>query len=202
MPWIRGTHDAATPPISASRRGCRRASGRLAPRTRASLSDPPDHADRAVPARRLDRRRRPHRRRPHVAHARPADRGAERLRRRRHHRLDPGDARRSRRLHHPDGPDGHARRLGRALSEPRLQARRGFRADRHGHRLSADHRGEEGLPGEGPQGIRRLRESEFHARSTRRMPASARSSSPPACCSIRSSAPSRRWCRSTAARRP
>ena len=95
-------------------------------------------------------------------HARPADRHAERRRRRRHHRLDPGDARRSRRLHHPDGPDGHARRRALALSEPRLQARRRFRADRAGDRVSGADRGAQGLSGQGPQGIRRLCEGEPH----------------------------------------
>ena len=67
--------------------------------------------------------------------------------------------------------------------------------------VSAAHRGAEGLPGERPQGIRRLCEGERQQAQPGRMPASARSSSPPACCSIRSSARSRRWCRSTAARR-
>ena len=55
-----------------------------------------------------------------------------------------------------------------------------FETDRPGHRLPDHHRGQEGFPGEGPQGVRRLREGERQPSSTRRTPASARSSSPPA----------------------
>ena len=40
------------------------------------------------------------------------------------------------------------------------RARCRFRTDRHGHRVSVDHRGKEGFSAEGPQGIRHLCEGE------------------------------------------
>ena len=70
------------------------------------------------------------------ARARAAVRHRERRRRRRHHRHDARRARQSRRLHARARPHGHARRRGRALSQSRLQAGRGFRADR-AHRRAA-----------------------------------------------------------------
>src|SRR6266480_7970275 len=153
-------HELSAQTIPALGGGRRRAPDCLVHREGASLSGSHDHAHRAVSARREHRRRRPHRRRPHVAHPRPAGHRAERLGGRRHDRLEPGDARRSGWLHHPDGSDGHPRCLRRALSEPRIQARHRFRADRHGHSISIGHRSKEGLPAKGPQGIRRLSEGE------------------------------------------
>ena len=66
-------------------------------------------------------------------------------------------------------PDGYTIMMGhmgthaaavRALSEARLPSDQGFRADRPCRRHADPDRGEEGLPGQGSEGIRRLRESE------------------------------------------
>ena len=59
-----------------------------------------------------------------------------------------------------DGPHGDARRLGRALSQARLQAGCRFRADRHGRRHADPDPGEEGFSAQGFEGIRHLREGQ------------------------------------------
>ncbi len=127
---------------------------------RAGLSDQEHHADRAVRGRRADRRDLAHHRRAHVAHARPPADHRERRRRRRHHRLDPRQARRAGWLHHHHRPHGHACGLGRALSEAAIRPAHRFRADRPDRRHADPHSGQEGLPREGPQRVRRAREEE------------------------------------------
>ena len=109
-------------------------------RRRAGLSQPADHADRAVPARRQHHHRRAHRRRQDERGARPVDRRRQPRRRRRHHRHPRGREKRARRLHHPAGIYRHARDRAEPLRQCRLRSAHGFRADRP-HRHGAEHPG-------------------------------------------------------------
>src|SRR5438552_624594 len=69
----------------------------------ASLSVAHGHDDCTVRRWRIDRRCCPRRRRAHVAHARTAVHRRQRSWGRWHYRLNTGDARQTRRPHHPDG---------------------------------------------------------------------------------------------------
>ena len=90
-----------------------------------------------------------------------------------------------RRLHHHDGPHGHARRRARPLPEPQVRPDQGLRPDRARRRHADRDRRQEGLSGRRPQGLPRQRQGERAASSTWPMPASARSRTRPASCSTR-----------------
>ncbi len=95
----------------------------------ADLSQPPDHARGAVPARRRDRCDRAHHAGQHVAIARPADRDRKHRRRRRHDRRRSRRPRRARRLYGAAASSGAGGRHD-ALSEAHIRRRKGFRHHR------------------------------------------------------------------------
>ena len=158
------------------------------------------HGDRAVRRRRTGRHHRADRRRYLLAPPRPAVRGRERRRRRRHHRHDAGRARQCPTATLISGHLG-TNALAGVLSQPRLRPGKGLRADRADRRAAGAADGPQGLPGEQPQGVRRLRQgqreqAQHGARRRRlgvlyRLPAAQQ----------RRSASSRPWCRSPAPRR-
>ena len=96
----------------------------------ADLSDPSDHAGRAVPGRRRQRRAGAAGRRADEQDARPAGRGREPRRRRRHGRDARDRQEPARRPHDPALLHRHVRHQSDALSQRRLRSAQGFRADR------------------------------------------------------------------------
>ncbi len=94
---------------------------------RAGLADAADPRDHSVRRRQRDRPRPAHRVRPAFAAARPADRGGEPHRRRRHARHQRGRQGRSRRLH-AARPFECAYGVARDLREPALRHRQRLRA--------------------------------------------------------------------------
>ena len=101
------------------------------------LSDPPDHANRAVSGRRWGRRGRAHRRGETVDRARPAGRDRQSRWGGRSHRHARRGARRARRLHARDGTHRDHLDQSDALRQSGLRPAQGFHADR-AHRLNAD----------------------------------------------------------------
>ena len=97
-------------------------------RPRPALPLAPDHADRPLPARRLDRHHRAHHGGAHASAARPADRDRECRRRGRLDRGRPRRARTGRRLHHRHRPVGHACRQHHLQAQ--LRSGEGLRAGR------------------------------------------------------------------------
>ena len=139
---------------------CDRADGLCRHRRRAGadLSVASDHARRAVPAGRIDRRGRAHHGRAHAAVARPAGHHRECRWRRRQHRGRPRRARGARRLHDRHRPVGHPCRQHHLSAD--LRSAEGFRADRADVDQSATHGRQEGAAGGRPEGARRLDEGQ------------------------------------------
>ena len=175
--------------------------GRIERRAGRGLSGANGHGDRAVRRRRTGRYHRADRRRHLLASSRPEIRGGECRRRRRHHRRAARRARRRRRLHHPVRSRRHQCAGGGVLSQPRLRSAEGFRADRTDRpnirncwwcaRIFPPTISRNSSPTPRP-----TKPSSMSA-----MPGSARCPISAACCSMRRSASSRRWCRSPARRR-
>ena len=126
------------------------------------LSQQARHRGRAVRGRRPHRRRRPPGGRAHVAHARPAARGRERGRCRRHHRHDARGHRHARRLHPGRRQHGHAVGGACALSQPQVRPGQELRADRPVQFHSPGDRRQEGHRGARPQGLHRLPQGQQH----------------------------------------
>ena len=148
----------------------------------ADLSIAHHHADRAVPAGRVDGHGGAHHGREDADAAGPARHHRERRRRRRQHRGGAPRARRARRLHHRHRPVGHPCRQ-RHL-QAHLRPGEGLRAGRADLRQPAADDRQEGAGGERPQEPRRLDEGE-PGQGAVRQPERGRQGAPASCCSRR-----------------